>query len=99
AQAGVVYAGTDVGVFVSSTSTASWTEVGPVPGAGVSGFLPDAPVTALQLFNPDAGTKTLVASTYGRGMWNYALVTAPDYTNGISDSPQTVFSMQMATFS
>src|SRR5208282_4034826 len=54
-QAGVVYAGTDVGVFVSSTTTASWTEVGPATGSGVSGFLPDAPVTALQLFNPDAG--------------------------------------------
>ncbi len=97
-QAGMVYAGTDVGVFVSSTTTASWTEVGPAPGPGVSGFLPDAPVTALQLFNPDAGTKTLLASTYGRGIWSFALVTSPDYTNGISDSPQTVFPTQTATF-
>jgi hypothetical protein len=98
AQAGLVYAGTDVGVFVSSTTTASWTEVGPAPGPGVSGFLPDAPVTALQLFNPDAGTKTLVASTYGRGIWNYALVASPNYTNVISNSPQTVFPTQTATF-
>jgi hypothetical protein len=75
-QAGQIYAGTDVGVFVSSTTTASWMEVGPAPGPGVSGFLPDAPVTALQLFNY-AGTKTLVASTYGRGIWNYALVAPP----------------------
>ncbi len=97
-QAGVVYAGTDVGVFVSSTTTASWVEVGPAPGPGVSGFLPDAPVTALQLFNPAAGTKTLVASTYGRGIWSFGLVTSPDYTNGISDSPQTVFPTQTATF-
>jgi hypothetical protein len=97
-QAGLVYAGTDVGVFVSSTATASWTEVGPAPGPGVSGFLPDAPVTALQLFNPDAGTKTLVASTYGRGIWNYALVASPNYTNVISNSPQTVFPTQTATF-
>ncbi len=97
-QAGVVYAGTDVGVFVSSTTPASWTEVGPAPGPGVSGFLPDAPVTALRLFNPDAGTKTLLASTYGRGIWSFALVTSPDYTNGISDSPQTVFPTQTATF-
>jgi hypothetical protein len=93
-----IYAGTDVGVFVSSTTTASWTEVGPAPGPGVSGFLPDAPVTALQMFNPDAGTKTLVASTYGRGIWNYALVTSADYTNAISNSPQTVFPAQTATF-
>jgi hypothetical protein len=97
-QAGQVYAGTDVGVFVSPTTTASWTEVGPAPGLGVSGFLPDAPVTALQLFNPDAGTKTLVASTYGRGIWNYALVASPNYTNAISNSPLTVFPTQTATF-
>ena len=94
-QAAVVYAGTDVGVFVSSTTTASWTEAGPVPGPGVSGFLPDAPVTALQLFNYE-GTKTLVASTYGRGIWSYAL--SPDYTNAISNSPQTVFPTQTAVF-
>src|SRR6202521_638873 len=97
-QAGLGYAGTDVGVFVSSTATASWAEVGPAPGPGVSGFLPDAPVTALQLFNPDAGTKTLVASTYGRGIWNYALVASPNYTNVISNSTQTVFPTQTAAF-
>ena len=72
AEAGLVYAGTDVGIFVSATSAPGWTEVGPAPGPGVSGFLPNAPVTALQLFNY-AGTKTLVASTYGRGIWNYTV--------------------------
>jgi hypothetical protein len=97
-QAGLVYAGTDVGVFVSSTAAPSWAEVGPMPGPGVSGFLPDAPVTALQMFNPNANTKTLLASTYGRGIWNYALVTSPGYTNAISNSPQTVFPTQTATF-
>jgi hypothetical protein len=97
-QAGQIYVGTDVGVFVSSTSAASWVEVGPAPGVGVTGFLPDAPVTALQLFNPNAGTKTLVASTYGRGIWNYALVISASYTNVISNSPQTVFPTQTATF-
>jgi hypothetical protein len=98
AQTGFIYAGTDVGVFVSSTSAPSWTEVGPAPGPGVLGFLPNAPVTALQMFNPDAGTKTLVASTYGRGIWNYALVASPDYTNVILNSTQTVFPAQSATF-
>ena len=98
AQAGQIYTGTDVGVLVSSTSTASWTEVGPAPGPGATGFLPEAPVSSLQLFNPDAGTKTLVASTYGRGIWNYPLVTSPNYTNVISNSPQTVFPGQTATF-
>jgi hypothetical protein len=92
-----IYAGTDVGVFASSTMTASWTEVGPAPGTGASGFLPNAPVTALQLFSYE-GTKTLVASTYGRGIWTYALTIAPSYTNVISNSPQTVFPTQTATF-
>jgi hypothetical protein len=98
AQAGLIYAGTDVGVFVTSTTTASWIEAGPIPGRGVSGFLPNAPVTALQMFNPDTGTKTLVASTYGRGIWSYALVTSPGYANSIVNSPQTVFPTQTATF-
>src|SRR5208337_5696803 len=44
-HAGQIYAGTYVGVFVSLTSAPSWTEVGPTPGPGASGFLPDAPVT------------------------------------------------------
>jgi len=94
-QAAMVYAGTDAGVFVSSTTTASWTEVGPAPGMGASGFLPDAPVTAIQLFNYE-GTKTLFASTYGRGIWSYAL--SPGYANVISNSPQTVFPTQTAMF-
>jgi hypothetical protein len=96
AQAGLIYAGTDVGVFVSSTTSASWAVVGPAPGAGVTGFLPDAPVTALQVFNNNAGTKMLVASTYGRGIWNTPL--SPNYTNVISNSPQTIFPTQAAIF-
>ena len=98
ASAAQVYAGTDVGVFVSPTSAPNWTEVGPAPGPGVSGFLPNAPVTALQLFNPDGGTKSLIASTYGRGIWNLALAVLPSFTNVITNSPQTVFPTQTATF-
>jgi len=94
-----IYAATDVGVFVSQTSAPSWTEVGPAPAPGASGYLPNAPVTALQLFNPDAGTRSLVASTYGRGVWNFALVASPAYTNAISNSPQTVFPTQTVMFS
>ena len=91
-----VYAGTDVGVFVSATTAASWTEVGPPPGPSASGFLPNAPVTALRIFNDGAGAKTLVASTYGRGIWSFPL--APEYSNVISNSPQTVFPGQTGTF-
>ena len=97
AQAGQVYAGTDVGVFVSSTSSPVWTEVGPTPGPGVTGYLPNVPVTAIRMFN-SGGTKKLRVSTYGRGIWEFALAVVPDFTNAISDSPQTVFPTQNATF-
>jgi hypothetical protein len=95
-QAAVIYAGTDVGVFVSSTTAPSWTEAGPVPGQGVSGFLPNAPVTALQIFNDNAGTKTLVASTYGRGVWNYALL--PNFAITVTAAPNATITTQNVTW-
>jgi len=94
---GIVYVGTDVGVFSSSTASASWTEVGPAAAAGSSGYLPNVPVTALRIFN-SAGKKLLRASTYGRGIWEYNLVATPDYQVAISNSPQTIFPGQNATF-
>ncbi len=97
AQAGQLYAGTDVGIFVTSTSNPTWTEVGPAPGSGQAGYLPNVPVSAIRLFN-SGGTKKLRLSTYGRGIWEFNLAVAPDYTNVISDSPQTVFPTQSATF-
>ncbi len=77
----IVYVGSDVGVFQSSTSSASWTEVG-VSG----GFLPNVAVTALALFNSDC-QRLLRASTYGRGVWQFNLPLAsiaPDFC--LSDS-------------
>ena len=94
---GQVYAGTDVGMFVSPTSSPSWTEVGPAPGSGQAGYLPNVPVTAIRLFN-HAGTKKLRVSTYGRGIWEYNLVTTPDYQIAISNTPQTVLQNQTVTF-
>jgi hypothetical protein len=90
-----VYVGTDVGVFQSSTSSASWTEVGPSSGSGQTGFLPNVAVTALGIFN--SGTQKLLrASTYGRGVWQVSL--EPDFQIAISNSPQTIFPAQSATF-
>jgi hypothetical protein len=63
-----------VGVFSSSTGTASWTEVG--PASGQAGFLPNVSVTALRMFN-SGGNKILRASTYGRGVWQLVLTSAP----------------------
>jgi uncharacterized membrane protein len=68
AAAGTVYAGTDVGVFASSTVAPNWSEVGPSPGSNKPGFLPNVAVTALHIFNPGANRR-LRASTYGRGLW------------------------------
>ncbi|MGB9235975.1 MAG: hypothetical protein WCC04_16315, partial [Terriglobales bacterium] len=91
-----IYAGNDVGVFVSSTASPSWAEVGTPALPGATGYLPEAPVTAIRIFN--SGAKELRVSTYGRGIWEYALATAPDYTNVISNTPQTIFPAQTATF-
>lgn len=96
-SAHMVYAGTDVGVFMSSTASAGWSEVGTAVAPGASGYLPNVPVTAIAMFNY-GGTKKLRVSTYGRGVWEYALATGPDYTNVISNSPQTIYPAQTATF-
>jgi hypothetical protein len=95
--AAVVYVGTDVGVFVSSTASASWAEVGTAPAPGATGYLPNVPVTAIEIFNY-GGTKTLAVSTYGRGIWEYALAVGPNYTNVIANTPQTIYPTQTATF-
>ena len=96
-QDGKIYAGTDVGLFVSPTSAPSWIEVGPAPGPGVTGFLPNAPVTAIRLFN-FGGTKKLRVSTYGRGIWEFALALAPDYQIAVSNTPLNAFPSQTAVF-
>jgi hypothetical protein len=91
-----VYVGTDVGVFISSTTSANWTEVGPSPGSQ-SGFLPNVAVTALGLFN-SGGEEFLRASTYGRGVWQYPIAATPDYQLTVSNSPLTTFVGQNAVF-
>jgi hypothetical protein len=92
---GTVYVGTDVGVFASSTGAASWTEVG--PASGQSGFLPNVAVTALEIYN-DGSDKYLRASTYGRGIWEYALITTPDFVISMMPNAMTVFGGQPAVF-
>jgi len=92
-----VFVATDVGVFVSSTASASWTEVGPDANGNQPGFLPNVAVTALGIF-ASGGRQLLRASTYGRGMWQFNLVTTPDFELTLSNSPQTVTVGQSATF-
>ncbi len=92
-----VYVATDVGVFGSSTASASWTELGPNPSVGQPGFLPNVAVTALGVFN-SGGQQLLRASTYGRGMWQFNLVITPDFQLSVTNSPLTVNAGQTASF-
>jgi hypothetical protein len=92
-----IYVGTDVGVFVSATSSANWTELGPNPSTDQTGFLPNVAVTALALFN-SGGEELLRASTYGRGMWQWPIAAVSDYQLSISNTPLTAFPNQTATF-
>ncbi len=87
--AGVVYVGTDVGVFTTSDNGASWTELGASSGQGV---LPNVPVTRLRVFN-SSGSVRLRASTYGRGVWDTPLAsnTAADFSIAVVPQVQTVF--------
>jgi hypothetical protein len=92
---GMIYVGTDVGVFASSTGTANWSEV--EPSLGQQGILPNVAVTALTIFN-SGNLKRLRAATYGRGICEWNLVTTPDYQIFVPNNPITVFAGQTATF-
>ncbi|MDP9159978.1 MAG: hypothetical protein M3O09_07075, partial [Acidobacteriota bacterium] len=91
-----VYVATDQGVYSSSAGTALWNEVGPAPGSGNVGYLPNAPVTALHIFT-SGGTRRLRASTYGRGIWEFNLATSPDFQMAVATPSVTVFGPQTAT--
>lgn len=62
-QANTIYAGTDVGVYVSRDDGASWEDLAP-----------GLPITVVHDLMLDAPTRTLVAATHGRSM--YALTLA-----------------------
>jgi len=86
----VVYVGTDVGVFTSSSLSPSWSEPGPP-------YLPDVAVTALRVFS-DERDKWLRASTYGRGVWQFPIITTPDFLSAVSNTPLTVFAGSQGVF-
>ncbi len=56
-----LYAGTDIGVFVTDDGGITWTEVGP-------DSLPNSPVLDLKINNT---TNSLFAATYGRGVFRF----------------------------
>jgi len=90
---GTVYVGTDVGVFSSPSAGANWSEVGPAPGSGQSGYLPNVAVTGLQIIST-GNIKFLRASTYGRGIWQLCLA-GQCFVPSVADTPQTVFPEQL----
>ena len=86
-----------LGCLLARLLSASWAEVGTAAAPGASGYLPNVPVTAIRIYSL-GGTKKLRVSTYGRGIWEYTLALGPDYTNVISNTPQTTYPGQAATF-
>ncbi len=86
----IVYVGTDVGVFQSPTSAPAWTELGPASSSQQTGFLPNVAVSALAIFN-SGGQKLLRASTYGRGVWQFDLIAAPDFQITVPVATLTAF--------
>ena len=97
-NSGVVFVGTDAGVFSSPTNSPNWTEVGPVPGPGASGFLPNTTVVALGLFR-SGGQTQLRAATHGRGIWEITVSLVPDFQTSITNTPLTIYAGQSAAFS
>lgn len=93
-----VFVATDVGVFASPTSSASWTELGPNPSTDFPGYLPNVAVTALSVFHYN-NQQLLRAATYGRGIWEFNLVVTPDYKLAVSNSPLTIFASETGAIS
>ncbi|HLW88273.1 MAG TPA: hypothetical protein VKR57_07245 [Terriglobales bacterium] len=89
---GMVYVGTDVGVFSTSTASPNWTEVGPAPNSGNPGFLPNVAVTTLHM-STSGSAKVLRVSTYGRGLWQFPVT--PTFVPSVANTPQTVFNSQL----
>jgi hypothetical protein len=97
-NSGMVFVGTDTGVFSSPTSTPNWTEVGPIAAPGATGFLPNTTVVALGLFR-SGGQTLLRATTHGRGIWQIVVSLVPDFQTSIANSPLTIYAGQAAAFS
>ncbi|HVH85650.1 MAG TPA: hypothetical protein VM912_02940 [Terriglobales bacterium] len=76
-DASTLYLGTDLGAFISVDAGATWQ----ILGTG----LPNVPVTKVRVFS-SGGVKRLRVSTYGRGLWQFALPLPPS----VSVSPSSL---------
>ncbi len=97
-QTAEIYAATDVGLFVSSTTSPSWSEVGTPSAPGATGYLPNVPTSAIRIFD-SGNVKKLRVSTYGRGIWEYSLpVTGPSFTLAVTATPPSTIVNQDVTW-
>jgi BNR/Asp-box repeat. len=93
-NAGTVYLATDAGVYVTSdvadcgqSASNCWS----VFGTG----LPASPVVSLNISGASTSSPTLLAATYGRGLWQAPLVTAgPSLTAASADPASLTFAGQ-----
>jgi large repetitive protein len=89
---GLVYIGTDQGVFAAQPNGDStlWSEVGPASGTGA---LPNAPVTQVNLFHPTNQPSRLRAATYGRGVWEMPLPGSsfPDFSIQVTSASLSAY--------
>ena len=91
-----LYVALDTGVYYTQ-NVASCANQAQSCWAVYGSGLPNAPVTSLQIFSAGASS-ILEASTYGRGIWSLALLTAPSQGT-LSPSSYTFASRQLATTS
>ena len=104
-DANTVYLATDTGVYFT-TRVGNCGQINSNCWSAFGTGLPQAPVVALSATQPSASPQVLVASTYGRGIWqtplgtsgtslttvatSAAALTFPDQPAGTSSSPQTL---------
>ena len=104
-DANTVYVATDTGVYFT-TQVGNCGRINSNCWSAFGTGLPQAPVVALSATQPSASPQVLVASTYGRGIWQTPLWTSgtslttvatsasalafPDQAAGTSSSPQTL---------
>ncbi len=88
-NANTVYVATDQGVYYTTAVATCATAQSKCWSAFGSG-MPQAPVVALSAAPQTASSKVLVAATYGRGIWQTALVSSGSAQSAASVSPSSL---------
>ena len=88
-SANTVYVATDQGVYYT-TAVASCVSAQSKCWSAFGSGLPQAPVVALSAAPQSAASQVLVAATYGRGIWQSALVSSGSAQSAASVSPSSL---------